>query len=62
MAIEDEVPEDDEFDRPDLELAPETHRAQAEMAAERGETYDPYEVERRARDWARRAPDPMPDG
>ena len=59
MAVEDDVPDVEEFDRPDLELEPETHHAQAEMAAERGETYDPYEVERRARDWVRAAPDPV---
>lgn len=47
--------EADEFDREDLSLSPEMHRAQAEMAAERGEEYDPYEAERemeeRREDW-----------
>lgn len=61
MAVEDDVPDAEEFDRPDLYLAPETHRVQAEMAAERGETYDPYEVERRAKEWAKAAPDPIED-
>ena len=60
MAVDD-VPEVEEFDRPDLTLAPETHRVQAEMAAERGETYDPYEAERRAREWVDTAPDPIED-
>lgn len=60
MAVDD-VPDVEEFDRPDLELSPETHRVQAEMAAERGETYDPYEAERRARQWAEAAPDPIDD-
>lgn len=49
------------FDRPDLELAPETHHVQAEMAAERGEEYDPYEVEQRADAWVESAPDPIED-
>ena len=62
MAVdEDEVPEVDAFDRPDLELSPETHQVQAEMAAERGESYDPYEVEERAREWVAEAPDPIED-
>ena len=60
MAVDD-VPDVEEFDRPDLRLAPETHRVQAEMAAERGETYDPYEAERRAREWMEAAPDPIDD-
>lgn len=37
----------DEFDRPELRLPPEFHRAQAEMAAERGEEYDPEAFEDR---------------
>lgn len=35
----------EEFDREDLTLSPEMHQAQAEMAEERGEDYDPYEFE-----------------
>lgn len=46
MVVED-VPSVDEFDREDLELSPEMHQAQAEMAAERGEEYDPEEFEQR---------------
>ena len=61
MAIEDEVPDVEEFDRPDLEFAPESHHAQAEMAAERGEAYDPYEFERRSREQVDRMPDPIDD-
>lgn len=45
MAVD--VPEVDEFDRPELSLSPEMHQAQAEMAAERGEEYDPVAFERR---------------
>ncbi|MFC7156540.1 hypothetical protein ACFQPA_13910 [Halomarina halobia] len=58
MAVKD-VPDVSDFDRPDLRLAPETHRAQAEMAAERGEEYDPYEYERRIDEWMEDAPDPI---
>lgn len=58
MAVED-VPEVSAFDRPDLQLSPEMHHAQAEMAAERGENYDPYEVERRIDEWMEDAPDPI---
>jgi hypothetical protein len=61
VAIEDEVPDVEEFDRPDLEFAPESHHAQAEMAAERGEAYDPYEFERRSREQVDRMPDPFED-
>lgn len=54
MAVKD-VPDVSEFDRPDLRLSAETHHAQAEMAAERGESYDPYAFERaiaeRRDDW-----------
>jgi len=46
----DGVPDAEHFDRPDLELSPEMHQAQAEMAAERGEEYDPYEQEARLGD------------
>jgi hypothetical protein len=48
MAVE--PPDPDEFDRDDLVLSPELHREQAKMAAARGEEYDPYEFEKRARD------------
>lgn len=45
----------DEFDRPELRLPPAFHRAQAEMAAERGEAYDPVafedRIERDHDDW-----------
>ena len=61
MATEDEVPDAEEFDRPDLEFAPESHHAQAEMAAECGEAYDPYEFERRSREQVDRMPDPIED-
>ena len=60
MAVDD-VPDVEEFARPASTLAPETHRVQAAMAAERGEAYDPYEAERRAREWADAAPDPSED-
>lgn len=46
MAVEGNVPDVDHFDREDLRLSPEMHHAQAEMAAERGEEYDPHEFER----------------
>lgn len=49
--------EGDEFDREDLELSPEMHRAQARMAAERGEEYDPYEAEREMEEWREDWPD-----
>lgn len=61
MATEDEVPDVEAFDRPDLEFAPESHHAQAEMAAERGEEYDPYEFERRCREQVAQMPDPFDD-
>lgn len=49
--------ESDEFDREDLTLSPEMHRAQAEMAAERGEDYDPYERERELEELSEDWPD-----
>ena len=55
MAVE--TPDADEFDRPDLRLSPEMHEVQAEMAAERGEEYDPNEFEQRVRDRVREYPD-----
>lgn len=61
MTIEGEVPDVEEFDLPDLELAPESHHVQAEMAAERGEKYDPYEFERRCREQVEQMPDPIED-
>jgi len=54
MAVES--PDVEDFDRPDLNLSPEMHLAQAEMAAERGEEYDPYEFEKTLED----IPDPHP--
>lgn len=57
MAVED-GPDVNEFDQPDLQLSPEMHQAQAEMAAERGENYDPYEFERRVRERVSEYPDP----
>lgn len=57
MAVEGDVPDVDYFDREDLRLSPEMHHAQAEMAAERGEEYDPYEFERRIDEWMEDAPD-----
>ena len=61
MAVEDDVPDVEAFDRPDLELSPEMHHVQAEMAAERGEEYDPYEFERASRERVAGAPDPIED-
>lgn len=61
MAVEEDVPDVGDFDRPDLELSPEMHHAQAEMAAERGEEYDPYEFERACRERVADAPDPFED-
>jgi propanediol dehydratase small subunit len=61
MAIEDEVPDVEEFDEPDLRLTPESHQVQAEMAAERGEEYDPHEFERRVREQVERMRDPFDD-
>lgn len=46
MAVGEDVPALDEFDREDLELSPEMHRELARMAAQRGEEYDPLELER----------------
>ena len=61
MAVEEDVPDVDEFDRPDLELSPEMHQVQAEMAAERGEEYDPDAFERACKERVARAPDPIED-
>lgn len=61
MAVEDDVPSVEEFDRPDLTLSPEMHHAQAEMAAERGDEYDPYEFEALVSERVDRAPDPFED-
>ena len=61
MAVEDDGPTVEEFDRPDLELSPEMHQVQAEMAAERGEEYDPYEFERHVSELVDQAPDPFDD-
>lgn len=47
MTVDDTVPDVNHFDRDDLRLTPKMHRVQAEMAAERGEEYDPYEFEER---------------
>ncbi len=55
MAVE--VPDVEEFDRPDLRLSAEHHQAQAEMAAERGEEYDPYEFEKQSRERQDQWPD-----
>lgn len=55
------APDADEFDREDLELAPETHQALAEMAAERDEEYDPYAYERRMKEHRSDNPDPIED-
>jgi hypothetical protein len=41
------IPDANEFDREDLRLSPQTHQALANMAAERGEEYDPHEYEER---------------
>lgn len=61
MAVEDDVPDVEEFDRPDLELSPEMHHVQAEMAAERGEEYDPFEFERQCRERVEQMPGPFED-
>ena len=61
MAVEDDVPDLEEFDRPDLTLSPEMHHVQAEMAAERGEEYDPYEFEQQSRERVEQMPDPFDD-
>lgn len=59
MAVDS--PDADEFDRAGLRLSPEMHEAQAAMAAERDEEYDPEAFERRIAadrdDW----PDPIDD-
>jgi propanediol dehydratase small subunit len=47
VALGEDVPDVDDFERDDLRLSPEMHQAQAMMAAERGEEYDPLEFERR---------------
>jgi len=44
-----------------LRLSPEMHQAQAEMAAERGEEYDPHEFERRIEERRDEAPHPVDD-
>lgn len=59
MALGEDVPDVDEFDRDDLRLSPRMHVAQAEMAAERGEEYDPYEFERGVRERVEQMPDPF---
>lgn len=59
MALGEDVPDVDEFDRDDLRLSPEMHLAQAEMAAERGEEYDPYEFERDVRERVEQMPGPF---
>lgn len=62
MAVDDDdVPEVEAFDRPDLALSPEMHRVQAEIPAERGGGYDPYEFERASRERVANAPDPIDD-
>lgn len=61
MAVEDDVPGVEEFDRPDLTLSPEMHQVQAEMAAERGEEYDPYEFEELVSSRVDQGPDPFED-
>lgn len=57
----DEVPDVSAFDRSNLRLSPEMHQVQAEMAAERGEEYDPYAFEARCREQAENMPDPIED-
>lgn len=59
MALGEDVPDLDEFDRDDLRLSPRTHQVQAEMAAERGEEYDPYEFERAVRERVEQMPGPF---
>lgn len=61
MAVEDDVPDVETFDWADLMLSPEMHQVQAEMAAERGEEYDPYEFERACEERVAAAPDPFDD-
>jgi hypothetical protein len=56
MAVE---PEERDFEDPDLRLSPEMHQLQAELAAERGEEYDPYEFEAEVRERVDEAPDPI---
>lgn len=56
MAVE---PKKSDFDDPDLRLEPELHLAQAEMAAERGEAYDPYEFEHGVRERVAQMPGPF---
>lgn len=56
MAIGEDVPDVEEFDRDDLELSPRMHWELARMAAERGEEHDPLEFERRLDE----VPDPDP--
>lgn len=52
-----EVPDVEEFDKPDLLLSPQMHHAQAKMAAERGEKYDPYELEKELEERSEESPD-----
>lgn len=61
MAVGDDVPDVEAFDRDDLSLSPEMHQVQAEMAAERGEEYDPVEFEQGIRDQVDQMPDPFDD-
>lgn len=56
MAVE---PDERDFEDPDLQLSPEMHQLQAELAAERGEEYDPHGFEERVRERAAEAPDPI---
>lgn len=58
MAVE---PDDRDFDRPNLRLSPEMHRAQAEMAAEHGREYGPYEFERQVDERVEESPGPIAD-
>jgi len=58
MAVED-VPDVSAFDRPHLRLSPEMHHTQAEMAAERGERYDPDDFEREIEAWMETVPGPF---
>ena len=60
MAVENPTDVDD-FDKPDLRLSPEMHQVQAEMAAERGEEYDPYAFEQAIDDRRDQWPDLIED-
>lgn len=59
MTLGADVPDVDDVDRDDLRLSPRMHRTQAEMAAERGEEYDPYEFEQAVREQVERMPGPF---